>query len=211
MKRIEWWPAPREGEIVPDHPPADLTPYIVAGSFTAAGSRQAMVAAAMRYDEMRAAALAAGFTEQQWDQQLDIVNRTQLWAPDVPDAAFRLLLEFGEPTEPVQAERRRFMNRLRDAAILRDPPAKGVAVEHMSNEERRKRAAFEERVELVTGLPYADAILIAEEQERLQLERLQGAGFCCEAGAVAAPDRCPWHPEHDNPDPYPWLGRPTPG
>jgi hypothetical protein len=31
--RIEWWPAPREGEIVPDHGPVDLTPYIVSGSF----------------------------------------------------------------------------------------------------------------------------------------------------------------------------------
>lgn len=35
VNRIEWWPAPRDGELVPDHGPVDLTPYVTGGSFTA--------------------------------------------------------------------------------------------------------------------------------------------------------------------------------
>lgn len=33
--RIEWWPAPREGELVPDRGPVDPTPYVASGAFTA--------------------------------------------------------------------------------------------------------------------------------------------------------------------------------
>lgn len=123
--RIEWWPAPRDGEVVPDHPPVDITPLIASGSliFTA-GPRQA-VEAVMRLDEKRGIALAAGFTEARWDEQLAMVvrwARARLEAVDIPGETLRLALEFGEPTEPVQAERSRFMSRLRAAGILRDDP-----------------------------------------------------------------------------------------
>lgn len=127
---IWWCPAPREGEIVPDHGPVDLTPYVVGASFSSVvpppmpcGRRP--IEAAMRDDEKRGAALAAGFTKAQWDEQRAMVarcSRAHFHAVDVPGTALGLLLEFGEPTEPSQAERRRFMAWLRAAGILRDDP-----------------------------------------------------------------------------------------
>lgn len=126
---IWWCPAPREGEIVPDHGPVDLTPYVVGGSFSSVVPLPVPygrpIEAAMCADEKRAAAAAAGFTEAQWDEQLAMVtrwDRTRLYPTDVPGTALGLLLEFGEPIEPAQAERRRFMARLRAAGVLRDDP-----------------------------------------------------------------------------------------
>lgn len=30
---VWWWPTPREGEVVPDYPPSDITSCIASGSF----------------------------------------------------------------------------------------------------------------------------------------------------------------------------------
>lgn len=64
---------------------------------------------------------------------------------------------------------------------------------------------FKEHVERATGLAFDDVIALAEEQERLNQERIREAGYCCEAGFLGAPDPCRWHPEHQNRHPYPHL------
>lgn len=58
--------------------------------------------------------------------------------------------------------------------------------------------SFEDRVRDATGLDLADLQLLGEAQERLRAERIKAAGWCCEAGAVAYPYQCIWHP--DRPD-----------
>jgi hypothetical protein len=55
-------------------------------------------------------------------------------------------------------------------------------------------ADFVRRVELVTGLSYGDAVILGRAQEEERQRRIRAAGYCCEAGAVAHPDACPWHP-----------------
>lgn len=53
---------------------------------------------------------------------------------------------------------------------------------------------YEDRVKQATGMSLADCVALGEEQERLRAERIRAAGYCCEAGAVASPNHCPWHP-----------------
>lgn len=56
--RIEWWPAPRDGELVPDHGPVDLTPYVVGGDLTT-GAMEDTSQAMERHARRLAAAEAA--------------------------------------------------------------------------------------------------------------------------------------------------------
>jgi hypothetical protein len=55
-------------------------------------------------------------------------------------------------------------------------------------------AAFDRRAMEATGLSVADIIALGEAQEREEQRRVQAAGYCCVAGAIAHPEPCCWHP-----------------
>lgn len=52
---------------------------------------------------------------------------------------------------------------------------------------------FEDRVRGATGLSLEDALILGKAEADRRAELIRQAGYCCEAGAVARPGRCPWH------------------
>jgi hypothetical protein len=53
---------------------------------------------------------------------------------------------------------------------------------------------FAWRVELATGLTLEDLLALGKAESERRAELIREAGYCCEAGAVASPGTCVWHP-----------------
>lgn len=58
---------------------------------------------------------------------------------------------------------------------------------------------FAEKVRRVTGMTMDELAWWGEREEFERQEYARAAGSCCSAGVVAAPDPCPWHPDHRQP------------